>query len=435
MKTKSAPFEYRMADRLLRDGFLFPEWVMGSEEMQLRDTRDHINFMVTDAQVIDASNVAEYLYAQTAQEHWDITKDFPNLAPPYPLMWVEYGRPSKLISEDHGEQDARFALPKKCGVLFHSIQFDHLAEAQNVLTDDYNQITAQCRSWEDARALMTDAMFEFHTLRGLQTCITQSAMQSVITYTLETEGARFWAVRAYIFAMTDDNKIAGPLQLWTYFVNKDGAVIGEASQSIPFSTVPVSREFIQGFEGFIFAPLLAITFMHCKNVVLIENKPPASMKKRAARSGKKAPIRYHTLKINPIKKVIADAQASESQPTGIRQGLHIARGHFKHYVTRGLFGKHYGTYWFSNPARGDVDEGIIVKDYQAPSPEVVMQNPGAGLASLREHIARNIEREEKEAARQPVVIGNRATVEDVVSRMVYGQTPVERFIKELLGRR
>ena len=45
------------------------------------------------AVVVIANNVAEYLYVTNDQEHWELSEDFPNVAPPWPNMWIEWPEP------------------------------------------------------------------------------------------------------------------------------------------------------------------------------------------------------------------------------------------------------------------------------------------------------------------------------------------------------
>jgi hypothetical protein len=48
--------------------------------------------------VIDISNVAEYYYNGTSQDYWDICKDFPNCAPPFKYFWTEYKFPNSCTT-------------------------------------------------------------------------------------------------------------------------------------------------------------------------------------------------------------------------------------------------------------------------------------------------------------------------------------------------
>ena len=71
---------------------------------------------------------------------------------------------------------------------------------------------------------------------------------------------------------------------------------------------------------------------------------------------------FKTLEIEPMKRILRTE--GQSEKTGLRQALHICRGHFKDYSKGGgLFGKYKGLYWWESQVRGSVSEGTIVKDY------------------------------------------------------------------------
>jgi hypothetical protein len=57
---------------------------------------------LAQCEVFLIDNVAEYLYAQTDQDIWNPKTDFPCLAPPFPSFWMEYGRPSRILSSIDG---------------------------------------------------------------------------------------------------------------------------------------------------------------------------------------------------------------------------------------------------------------------------------------------------------------------------------------------
>lgn len=122
--------------------------------------------------------------------------------------------------------------------------------------------------------------------------------------------------------------------------------------------------------NFILEPLMAISFMHCKNVQLIENKPPEKLQKARIRRKKIPLVTHYTLEISPVKKILSEEGHIEK--TGIKQALHICRGHFKDYQDgRGLFGKYKGLYWWESQVRGSKDEGMIIKDYKVNPPKEV----------------------------------------------------------------
>src|SRR5262245_7250393 len=69
------------------------------------------------AELFCIDNVAEYFYAGTPKEEWDPQEDFPCLAPPYSTFWMEYRRPSRLVSEETGITSNKH-MPLSVGFLF-----------------------------------------------------------------------------------------------------------------------------------------------------------------------------------------------------------------------------------------------------------------------------------------------------------------------------
>ena len=108
--------------------------------------------------------------------------------------------------------------------------------------------------------------------------------------------------------------------------------------------------------------LLAISFMHCKNVRLEPVDPPEKLSRKHKKKHCKPLFRYHVLNIEPMKKILR--KEGNIEKTGIRQALHICRGHFKDYRDGGgLFGKYKDIYWWESHVRGDINEGSVTKDY------------------------------------------------------------------------
>ena len=113
---------------------------------------------------------------------------------------------------------------------------------------------------------------------------------------------------------------------------------------------------------------LTISFMHAKNVQLLERVAAPRLQKARIRNRKKPFVKYYVLEINPLKKLLSEE--GNSSVNGVRQALHVCRGHFKDYRDgRGLFGKFRGIYWWQEHARGNISAGVITKDY--------MVNPGS----------------------------------------------------------
>jgi hypothetical protein len=113
---------------------------------------------------------------------------------------------------------------------------------------------------------------------------------------------------------------------------------------------------------------VTISFMHCKNVKLIQNEIPEKLQKARIKRNKPPFIKNYTLEISPVKQILR--KQGNIEKTGIKQALHICRGHFKDYRDgRGLFGKYQGLYWWEDQIRGNTENGTIIKDYKINLPE------------------------------------------------------------------
>lgn len=115
-------------------------------------------------------------------------------------------------------------------------------------------------------------------------------------------------------------------------------------------------------DSFYQVSFLALTFLHSKNVEILPLPPPS--KKRLPRK-QLFESRYHRLKVNAIGQ---RHESGSGAKTGISQGLHIVRGHFREYgpdFGKGLlFGKYAGRFWVAAHAAGNLESGTVTKDYE-----------------------------------------------------------------------
>lgn len=275
------------------------------------------------AQVIVADNVAEYFFSGTDQEFWDVAVDFPNIAPPFQYFFVEGHAPEKLVSRDFGVHRLEHNAGTRWGIFFSA---------------------ADLR--QDQPSLASD------NLR--------------------------WMISAECYLAPEGSPIPNPLYAWRMGVSPDGRLA-------PWSNTPSKRAFWMMPPGirvtqkmaeegnsvfiiYLFCSLLTGSFMHCRNVkmerhgeAVLDAKHP-----RRRRYGPRVP--YHVLVIDPMRRILE--REGQSQSTGIRQALHICRGHFKHYEEgSGLFGKYHGTFWWADAVRGSEGEGESRKHYEVRPPD------------------------------------------------------------------
>lgn len=113
--------------------------------------------------------------------------------------------------------------------------------------------------------------------------------------------------------------------------------------------------------------LLAISLTHCKNTE-IECVVPDEKLARAQLKRHGVPrLSYGVIKIQPMVKILRE-KGEMASGASLRTALHICRGHFKDYRERGLFGKNKGLYWWNMAVRGDINDGLAVRDYSIEPP-------------------------------------------------------------------
>jgi len=263
--------------------------------------------------------VAEYFYEGTAQEVWDLQNDFPNVSPPWRSAFYEWETPPTINSEEFGVQKRQ------------PMKFAALVTAEQI-PSNVNQIPFPFRDG-------------VRTLTGAG-----------------------WFIRGRLFT---DN---APLQMAPAFggvVDRGGHFMGIGDKPAMIYGVANSvmekltsdeqiSEATKTVQGLLFPVWLAVSFLHCRNVGLTSREPSGKAKKRHTRKGWS--IVWKTLEIHSIKKTISE---SAGDGTGLKQRLHICRGHFKDFAEgRGLFGKYHGTYWWADQVRGNRESGVVAKDYR-----------------------------------------------------------------------
>ena len=202
---------------------------------------------------IRIQNVADYLFLETDQEHFELNKDFPNLAPPWPVFFMSYRAPARFRSGN--EWKPNIAAGAECGVLFAA---DELSP-----TDGWS---VRSIFWIVGR--ITIARSVIWRIGPAGEC-------------LSADGTR----------PSNDKMLynISPLFRWP---------TGESSVQMPMDLQPF------------FAPLLAISFCHCKNVDILHEPVAPKVKTKRERSHGWSPEAWHALKIEPMRKELRGAGAS-----------------------------------------------------------------------------------------------------------------------------
>jgi len=260
--------------------------------------------------IISVDNVAEYFCGKKQSMPHDV-KDFlfeyvPSLAPPFSEFWVEARFPGlRMTSQSAGVNDASRG---HFGVFFKT------------------------------RDLLSDP----HTIPGF------------------VQGAR-WLLESALF-LEIGNIATGPILSAAVWVDADGKVMEFRTAYHPKRNLHM----LEQLASLMCTAWLAISFMHCKNVSVREERVPDKLVKASSKRNRPMPlVRWYVLEIEPMTKIL---RAGKGEGSDVKQALHICRGHFKDYRQSGLFGKIKGLFWWDSTVRGSAKQGVVVKDYAVSPP-------------------------------------------------------------------
>ena len=114
--------------------------------------------------------------------------------------------------------------------------------------------------------------------------------------------------------------------------------------------------------------LLAICFMHCKNVTQERVEGRLTRQQRRHNPRQRPPLTHHVLRIDPMRTVLASE--GQSGTVGTKKAIHICRGHFAHYTDeKPLFGRVTGMIWRPDHVRGRAKGRQVTKEYEVHAPK------------------------------------------------------------------
>lgn len=155
--------------------------------------------------------------------------------------------------------------------------------------------------------------------------------------------------------------------------NLFGGLLAPIIDRVPIGdSAPIDRILSGDTYALYYPVLLALSFLHCKNVTVATNEPNPKLSRVFQKKRGRPLTRFHTLEIEPMKEVLI--REGEVEKMGLRRALHIVRGHFATYSEEHpMFGRMTGTFYRPAHVRGSINEGIILKDYEVHTPK--QQNP------------------------------------------------------------
>jgi len=288
------------------------------------------------------TNVIEYFAA-----HWRDTEEMlnniPNAAPPFGMCWMEGLLPERGF-------DITAEGPTHVGASYVGI---------DIANPDTRQTDRQepgLTEWE--RQLFEKVEYREDNLRWITHFVGALKPPERLGY------PNSWAPVSHLVSLVNADGSLETSTISTFGMFTDDYA-EEATKKLK-NEMNIIRLFL------IIPPVLAISFLHCKNVELVEqthlfHKDSRESASRLKKKSKLAKVRYHMLTVDPVKKVLSGE--GKIQDVGMQKALHICRGHFKDYREHGLFGKYKGIYWWDQSLRGSKERGVMIKDYKELAPK------------------------------------------------------------------
>lgn len=319
----------RLADIIQREPIRLPVWYGFKQHPRQEQIRE----AVRRAQVIVVDNVTEFFYAETTQEVFDLEKDFPDLTPPYPLFFMETVRPSAIRSIDpRGSTDVT-DLPERWGAIFAGDSIEEIGQSaldqledskqtQEAVSRLENLLTAMERGLSSKDRAQMEAFKRNpsqQALDALSLPVKEFLMTSVAVLEIKegsgktlfqrSEGMEGWILRAITFLYNRESLIYIPVHN-LFLISKNGKAIGAPKIQVESTDNEIDRmyslkdkEVLKGQTTFLYPFLLAISFMHGKDVKVIHNQPPSEVSKAYEKRYGKPLVEYKSLIIDYIDEI------------------------------------------------------------------------------------------------------------------------------------
>lgn len=327
------------------------------------------------ANVIVSTNVTEYFFAGTDQEEWLLGHHFPNLAPPFRNFWVETKAPTHIKSEVFGTQTWSvndtylYERPTRWAAWFMALSMAQ-PEAASYLGMPLQEIIG-ADSPDDYLAYSI-SLFIQREGQPIEPWWLVVLVVNRKTGQLK-RNPRSLTADPYLFRSGPQGPLVDRLETMKWQLAGDGIPFGDRPLfSVEKNGVRYPQTLKRTFENeavtLIKPLLLAICFLHCRNVERVDHRP--SQKQNKARLAKSKPPfnRFHTLEIEPMRRIIVQAAAEYRGlhgRSGIEMAMHKVRGHFKTYTEeKPLMGKAVGTWFWGEMIKGTRSRGTVSKTYE-----------------------------------------------------------------------
>ena len=293
--------------------------------------------MIKNATIVVADEVVDF-WALHDQQEWQIVdgdggvSDTPNLAPPFPLMFITGKEPQTVKTRDGLERP------------------QHTGERGAMICAFDTRVEKESPCWSQ---------------------LIQCGAKNVNPTIQEYVASARWALMISLWTTTGAPPISGrPLWMgymaWVFLDQ-----LGRPTNMLRNGPTITACEKIDGSTSMlnvITTTALTIYFMHCKNIQLGDATADHSPSRKWLRRKKTDLLKHYSLSISPFRETLRKQGGIEKN--GAKKALHICRGHFATYTENApLFGKHTGVFFRPQHTRGHQSHGEVKKDYQVGSPK------------------------------------------------------------------
>jgi hypothetical protein len=318
----------RLCEKLVRNPALSP-----SERARL-----------LQAQRVVADEVAAYYYLGTDQEYWSLTRDFPNLAPPFESFFIECRAPEAIVSRETGitrwTPEMGYEWGHLCLATSRRQRIEALCEEEGrqrlwqETHDERERLLVTLRDWQ-SNVLPQEGRHPLQDQSGFSPSLVQTYVErarrllDALGAGRRDEAQRVlesdpweWSLEllTYVNFSRRERHLTGPLWWTRLRILPTGEVAtdvqgGAIWEDEPLGWVNQSLQLLRRREGFaayaravqearlsiaplIDTALLTICFLHCRNVALQEVRPPRkplSNQQRRRGERPRAPLSYHVL--------------------------------------------------------------------------------------------------------------------------------------------
>ena len=293
----------------------------------LSDGKDQMAGVAIPESVFRIQNVADYVFTDKKIKY--VFSDVFSYMLPFPTTFFEFKIPEIRIADDKVYEISDYLQKRKCGVLCQNYQIDDdlntFYTSFFIITDPGHGKEPSWYTWTIIKCNMEKGTFIEDSAR--------SEMNPKSKHKLEM------------------------------FINSNPDSIPVDSSADEVLTA-LTLDYVNNINGQVLPVVLtALNFLHCRNVITHKEAMPEALKKSRIKKNKPYFGRFYNLEIEPAKRILKSE--GNSNHNGIVKAFHICRGHLRRYEGDSkLFGKFENKLvWIPNHTRGNVDVGIISKDY------------------------------------------------------------------------